>query len=123
MHRESKMGEKQSLPGAGEASIAPEKIRDYLLSVTHTTGRSKAAFFHRLGYFRDQWQRLEADILELARSGAAIERESTPYGRKYEVSGILRGPSGRKSVVRTVWIVGHGEDSPRLVTAYPGELR
>jgi hypothetical protein len=47
--------------------------------------------------------------------------EETEHGRKYEIRGILRGPSGRASLVVTIWIIREGEDEPRLVTAYPGD--
>jgi hypothetical protein len=43
------------------------------------------------------------------------------FGQKYEVNGILRGPSGREARVTTIWIVKNGEDFPRLVTVYPGD--
>jgi hypothetical protein len=46
------------------------------------------------------------------------EHES-PYGRKYLVSGTLRGPTGTAALVVTVWFVPAGHDAPRLVTVYP----
>lgn len=41
------------------------------------------------------------------------------HGRKYIVAGPLETPNGKLAHVRTVWIVDAGEDTPRLVTAYP----
>ena len=84
-------------------------------------GRFKADFFTRLGYSQSDWPRLETDILRIARFGTAFERNMTKFGRKYEVSGILRGPSGCEAKVTTIWIAKNGEDYPRLVTAYPGD--
>ena len=112
-----------NLPGAETAQISPAKVRDYLLSPEHTVGRFKAAFFTRLGYSRSQWLLLDADLRALARDGSAVEGQASEFGRKYEVSGILKGPSGREAVVTTVWIVRHGENVPRLVTVFPGERR
>lgn len=112
-----------SLPATDRAFIQPEKLRDYLLSTEHPVGRFKAAFFIRLGYSRKDWRRLEIDILQLARSGTALESQVFSFGRKYEVNGMLRGPSGREAKVTTVWIVRSGEDYPRLVTVYPGDNR
>jgi len=109
------------LPAADRAYIDPQKLQDYILSSEHPVGRFKAEFFARLGYSQSDWRRLEADILQIARSGTALERQGTRFGRKYEVGGILRGPSGREARVTTVWIVKNGEDYPRLVTAYPGD--
>ena len=51
----------------------------------------------------------------------AVARPSKSFGQKYEVRGTLRGPSGRRAEVVTVWIVLSGESSPRFVTAVPGE--
>jgi hypothetical protein len=50
------------LPNAEDAIIAPEKLRGYLLSTRHPTGRYKAALFRRLGYTDEQWALLEADL-------------------------------------------------------------
>ena len=87
------------LPNAESAFIEPAKIRDYLLSGSHPIGRFKYRFFSRLGYTSEQWERLEADLLELAIAEEAIIGESTEYGQKYEVRGMLKGPSGREADV------------------------
>jgi hypothetical protein len=79
-------------------------------------------FFGRMGYSKQGWQRLQMDILQLARSAVAVERPMSNFGqKKCEVNGILRGPSGREARVTTVWIVKNGEDFPRFVTVYPGD--
>jgi len=41
------------------AIIAPEKLRDYILSTAHPIGRYKSAFFRSLGYTQVHWQQLE----------------------------------------------------------------
>jgi hypothetical protein len=41
------------IPNATDAIVAPEKVRDYLLSRTHRGGRFKAAFFGQLGFTRE----------------------------------------------------------------------
>ena len=46
------------LPNAGNVVVEPAKLRDYLLSRFHYSGRFKAAFFEALGYAREDWQRL-----------------------------------------------------------------
>ncbi len=108
------------LPNAENARIEPAKIREYLLSSSHPIGRFKYGFFSRLGYTNEQWARLEADLLELAVTGEAIIGESTEYGQKYEVRGMLKGPSGRLAEVVSVWIVLAGQETPRFITAFPG---
>src|SRR5438552_15055918 len=73
------------LPGADGAIVDGAKVRDYLLSPEHPVGRFKAVFFGALGYKRDQWQRLQQDLVDLGRSGTAEEGQKTRFGQKYEV--------------------------------------
>lgn len=108
-----------SLPRADIAVVEPAKIRDYLLSTTHPVGRFKAVFFVALGYSREQWEVLGNDLLALARTETAAPGELSPHGRKFELNGILTGPSGRSATIGTAWIVRAGEEFPRFITAYP----
>lgn len=108
------------LPNAENAVIAPEKLRDYLLSPTHPVGKFKAVFFRSLGYTNDNWQELEAGIRSLLEQEASVE-EQTEYGQKYEVRGTIAGPSNRTANLVTAWIILNGETIPRFVTAHPGD--
>jgi len=99
--------------------VDPAKVRDYLLSPEHPIGRAKARFFTALGFRRAEWPALQAALLAHGRHGDAAPVPS-PYGRKFAVHGILEAPGGRQAAVVTVWIVLEGQESPRLVTAYPG---
>jgi len=110
------------LPAAERAVIEPAKIRDYLLSTAHPVGRFKAPFFASLGYTSANWLRLDGDLRDLAVSGNAELGKDSPYGQKYEIRGILKGPSGKSAEVLTVWIVLFGGDVPQFVTAFPGEM-
>ena len=107
------------LPNAEKAVIQSEKLRDYLLSPEHPLGRFKAAFFASLGYTRDDWVILEADLRSQHLLLDAEEGERSKYGRKFIITGPLRGPSGVTAQVTTVWIVRTGEEVARFVTAYP----
>jgi hypothetical protein len=107
------------LPGAVNAVIEPRKLRDYVLSLSHPVGRRKAEFFSKLGYTREDWHVLAADLRNLAQEGDAAEIETTEFGRKFEVSGTLIGPNGRQAAVVSAWIILMDEDFPRLVTTYP----
>lgn len=109
------------LPGAERAFIDPAKVRDYLLSTEHPIGRFKANVFRNMGYSRDDWQQLAADLLNIARNGEAELGESTEYGEKYTVDGFLRGPRTGVMHTRTAWIIRSGENFPRFVTAFPRE--
>jgi hypothetical protein len=108
-----------SLPNADRAVIDAAKVRDYLLSEIHPVGRFKAAFFSALGYSADRWEVLRDDLLVLARTASAASGKPGPFGRTFEVDGILTGPSGHSADIRTVWIIRTTEDSPRFVTAFP----
>jgi len=107
------------LPNAERALVAPTKVRDYLLSPSHPVGRFKATVFASLGYTQENWERLRDDLLAIARSGTASAIPPGEFGQKFEVSGILVGPSGRSGEFSTVWLVRTGEDFPRFVTAFP----
>jgi uncharacterized protein DUF6883 len=99
--------------------IAADKIADYVLSPSHPDGRGKAAYLAVLGYTRDDWRQLESDLRSQHVVLDAAPGRASPYGVKYEIVGNLTGPNGRTGRIRTVWIVRHDEDVPRLVTLIP----
>ena len=107
------------LPNAASALIEPVKVRDYLLSPSHPIGRFKATVFVALGYSAAQWEILRDDLLALAQIGTAIPGQPSGFGKKFEVDGILTGPTGRSARFKTVWMLRTGETSPRFVTAFP----
>lgn len=109
------------IPGGDRARIEPEKVRDYLLSLEHPVGRFKAAFLSKLGFSREEWPVLVARLRDIAISDDAVLGQASDFGQKYEVHGTLIGPSGRSAYFVTVWILLKNEDSPRFVTAYPGD--
>ena len=106
------------IPGAERAVLDVAKVRDYLLSLEHPVGRAKAQFFEQLGFSRANWSALRSQLQEFA-TGEAELGARTPFGQKYIVRGTIHGPMAAAAIV-TVWIVLHGEDFPRFVTAYPG---
>jgi hypothetical protein len=109
------------LPDTERAFIAPEKLRDYLLSPTHAVGRFKAAFFAKPGYSQDDWQRLADDLRtqHLVREAVLVDR--TPHGTKYRISAALVGPAGRAAMVVSIWIVSVDRAAARLITLLPGD--
>jgi hypothetical protein len=111
------------LPNIENAVIDSEKLRDYLLSSSHPVGRFKAAFFSSLGYTREDWKQLEADLRRQHLTRDAVLCRETSYGRKYEIRGRIRGPAGKAREVVSIWIILVGEKVPRFVTAYPGGSR
>ena len=108
------------LPNRERATVAPDKLRGYLLSPQHTTGRFKARFFRGLGYSVEDWERLSSDLLRIAREGEA-EPVPSPFGEKYRILGTVKGPNGRTATLVTIWIVNRDGSEPNFVTAYPGD--
>jgi hypothetical protein len=109
------------LPNRDRAVIDQTKVQDYLLSPSHPVGRFKAAFFSSLGYSQDRWRQLEMDLRHQHVIQDVHRVTEFRYGQKFEIRANLKGPSGRAVEVVSVWIVPTDEDTPRLVTAYPGE--
>lgn len=107
------------LPYAENARIDPRKLRDYVLSPEHETGRYKAAFFAQMGYTAENWRRLEADIRAQHLAHPATPGQLSVYGRKYVITAPLRGPQGPARQVTTVWIVRTGSNYAELVTVEP----
>jgi len=107
------------LPNGDQAIIAPEKLRDYLLSARHPVGRFKAAFFARLGYTEADWTQLDADLRTQHLALDAEEAEPTRYGRRFTIVGPFKGPDNSTNALVSIWVIRHGEDIPRFVTAYP----
>jgi len=106
------------IPDAKRAVATPEKVRDYLLNLDHPDGASKAVWFHSLGYIRDNWQVLAADLLVIARDCEHFDTQRSTYGVKYMAVGTVGRAGHRPGNVLTVWVV-ENDDPPRLVTAYP----
>lgn len=106
-------------PDAERAVVTEEKVCDYLLNPNHPVGGPKAAWFASIGYGIDNWQDLADDLLLLARGVDDFVAKPSPFGVKYEVTGRIGRPAHRPADVTTVWIV-EGNNSPRLITAYPG---
>lgn len=100
------------LPHCDRAVVDPSKVRDYLLSPAHPIGRFKAVVFAALGYTQDHWDVLQRDLLTMAQTNPATPGQRNPYGQKYEVSGILVGPSGRSGRFVSIWLVPAGEELP-----------
>jgi len=94
-------------------------VVDYLLSDTHRDGQHKEVFFKRFGFAAAEWERLAQALREHAVEHDVARVETSPYGQRYIIEGIIRSPDMRHPLIRTVWFVESGEDTPRFVTAYP----
>ena len=109
------------MPGSDKAFIEPLKLRGYLLSETHRRGRHKANLFRSIGFEAAMFLELEHELLRVAREDDVVEIDETPWGPKYVVHGMVTAPDGRRSLVKTVWIIDNDDGAPRLVSARPLE--
>jgi len=111
------------LPNAERAVIETLKVTRYLLDPTNPDSRGKPEFFFQFGFTVEGWQTLASAFQEHARQCDVTSTETTEFGVKYRIVGALTTPDGRSPIVRAVWIVLHGDDVPRFVTAVPHERR
>ena len=110
-----------NLPNKDQIVIEREKVRDYLLSPSHPTGKGKAEFFIAMGFQREGWEALADALRQVARDRPVTKSMTSPHGQKYIVDGTLATPNGQRPLIRTVWVVDTGRQTTRLVTAYPLE--
>ena len=99
--------------------VDPEKITRYLLSDTHSGGRTKAAFFKRKGFKEEKWQELSDALIAHALQSRISKSKQSDYGTKYIVDGWLQCPDGSRSMIRAIWFEDLGSQTIRFVTAYP----
>ena len=107
------------LPHGEEVVVPQKKIEDYLLNPGHPIGGSKAVFFRRFGFSREQWHLLAGSLVRHARENPVASADSDADGTTYLVEGPLETPSGRRPRLRSVWLVERGKLAPRFITAYP----
>ena len=107
------------LPGCAEARVDRHKITEYLLSLSHPGGRTKAEFFMRFGFRAERWEQLAEALRAAGTSNPVVAIMESPHGVRYTVDGSMHAPDGRTPRVRTVWIIEPGSPGPRLITAHP----
>ena len=107
------------LPNKEKAYVPLTKLKDYLLSETHSIGKSKAKFLRSLGFNEMNVNLLKEGLIAIVHSGDVIEVISSLHGVKYIIDGLLTTPTGGSVKMRTVWIIDKGQERPRFVTAYP----
>jgi hypothetical protein len=106
------------LPNCEQAIIDIGKIEDHCLSSQHPRGRHKARLFGKLlGITRLDAKWLRDRLLDAMRRSEAIELKGDVFGKRWRVD-ITVARHERKVVVRTIWIVRTGEDTPRFVTCW-----
>ncbi len=99
------------------AQVNERKIYDYLLA-RHARD-DKSAFLAQAGFNRATGERLRSAIVTLSTSVEAVPGQTTPYGKKWLVSGTITGPNGRNLSVRLVWIERLDDGKFHFVTLVP----
>jgi hypothetical protein len=107
------------LPDVEKAEVPSAKVVRYLLSTTHRAGKSKAAFFMEFGFDPDRWEKLAAALKQHAMDNEIALEESTSFGTRYVIDGVLKAPDGTWLNVRSAWFIDDDGDSPRFITAHP----
>lgn len=107
------------LPNRALAVVPEEKLTEYLLNELHPEGGPEAKFLKRFGYDLSTRDELERALLKLANAGEVSLVKRTIFCTKFVIKGRLDTPNGRNPSVETVWKIDNGEESPKLVTAYP----
>ena len=106
-------------PNADKAIITSEKLRDYLLNLSHRRGSAKARLLIRCGYRTDAWHVLETDLRSQHLTADFIVAKDNIYGRRFEIRAPLTTPNGRRVVFQSIWQIDDGTDVPRLITMCP----
>ena len=107
------------LPNKENAYIPLQKLNNYLLSETHSVGKSKAKLLRSAGFNEMNVTLLKEGLIAIAHSGDVNETISSLHGVKYIINGLLKTQHGGSIKMRTVWIIDKGQERPRFVTAYP----
>src|SRR3990172_3748012 len=107
------------LPHLDEVIISENKVKHYLLNLFHSTGRGKAIFFMRFGFTQENWEILADALRQHATTHEVTKTESTPFGERYVIEGLLMTPDNRNPQVRSIWFVEQNRHAPHLVSAYP----
>lgn len=105
------------LPYPDRLRVDESKIVSYLLS--RSNGQGKAAFFIGFGFRPEVWGEFAEALKAQARANPVAVMVDSPYGTRYSVDGALQTSSGRRLMVRTVWILERGSEQLRLITAHP----
>jgi len=108
-----------NLPNRENAYVRSEKLTQYLLSESHTTGKSKARYLRAVGFDETNIDLLRQGLLLIAKSFDVINTVTTSHGEKFVIEGEFQAPNGSLIRLRTIWIIDTGQTQPRFVTAYP----
>jgi hypothetical protein len=106
------------LQDGAQAILELRKLEDYCLNPGHPRGRHKARVFRdALGIGRSDASWLRERLLAAGRDGEAIEVAGDRSGRRWRID-VPVTRQEKSAVIRTIWIVRTGEQTPRFVTCW-----
>lgn len=106
------------LPNGERAYVDLRKLTDYALDPHHRVGGNKARVFASvLGLTRDDATVLQAALLSVAATEVAVLTALDEHGEHFAIE-FMMAHKGRQSVLRSKWMIRHGEDIPRLVSVW-----
>lgn len=102
--------------------IARAKIERYLL--LRRTQSDKSAFLAKGGYYLSNSDALFTALTRLGNEGEARPLGPDPkdLGFRYEVEGVLSGPSGVRLNVKTIWMTEHLSGITKFITLIPNGI-
>ena len=100
-----------------DALIAPEKLTGYLLQ--RREDNDKSGFLAVAGYTTAHAAQLDTDLRAQILPLSAEPAGTTPYGDKFVIHGMLRGPNGRTLRVLSVWMREKATGQTKFITLYP----
>jgi hypothetical protein len=115
-----KIGLMQSLwlPNGDKAYIPVEKLTEYALNPEHPTGRHKARVFRSaLGLTLTDVDYVRSALQNAAAAEEARPAGSTAFGDRYVIDFRVTTNNG-SALVRSAWIIRHGETFPILTSCY-----
>jgi hypothetical protein len=100
-----------------DAVISMEKLMSYLL--TELPRGDKSRFLAEAGYTRVNAELLERDLRGQILNCDATLLPARGCGDRYEIRGILHGPSGVELPVRTLWMREFTTGVVKFITLIP----
>ena len=107
------------VPNYEQAIVPKEKLTEYLLNFEHIDGKSKALFYQKYGFEKENFEDLIVSLKKIISENDFDNCNETPWGKKYVVFGYLFSVRQPPPMVKTVWQIKKDDDFPRLITAYP----
>jgi hypothetical protein len=96
--------------------VEKAKITDYLL--VWKEKNDKSAFLNRLGYYQNNWEDLQNEIILIAQNNDSVFQRPAPFGGSlHKIVAKLKD----KSVI-TIWLLTKDNETFRFVTLYPNNL-